>query len=122
ENALKEGDLLYNMFWGSRVAIAGNIQFAGQSSDSPAEQMRIMASFVNFLNRQGIGVDAYLDLNDGQVKGAITTRTRYLIRGDDLVDAAQAKAAPAKKKDGKEGEGEGDDKKADMKKDDKPMA
>ena len=96
DNALKEGDLLFNMFWGARVAIAGNIQFAGQASDSPAEQMRIMDSFVHFLARQGIGVDAYLDLNDGQVKGAITNRTRYLIRGDDLVDPA-AHNAPVKK-------------------------
>src|SRR5205814_403227 len=84
--------------------------------DSPAEQMRIMASFVNFLARQNITVDAYLDLNDGQVKGAISSRTRYLIRGDDLVDPARL--APAKKKDAKEPEGE--DKKEDLKKDEKP--
>src|SRR5205807_5484011 len=75
ENALKEGDLLFNSFWGSRVAIAGNVPFAGQASDSPAEQMRILASFMHFLARQGITVDAYLDLNDGQIKGAITNRT-----------------------------------------------
>jgi hypothetical protein len=89
ENALKEGDLLFNPFWGSHVAIAGNIRFAGQASDNPAEQMRILTSFGNFLARQGITVDAYLDLNDGQIKGAITNRTRYLIRGDDLVDPAR---------------------------------
>ncbi len=99
ENAFKEGDLLFNMFWGSRVALAGNIAFAGQSSDSPAEQMRIMASFVHYLSRQGITVDAYLDLNDGQVKGAITNRTRYLIRGDDLQDAARPSNPAPKKKD-----------------------
>ena len=45
-------------------------------------------------------MDAYLDLNDGQVKGAITNRTRYLIRGDDFVDPA-AQNAPIKKKDAK---------------------
>ncbi len=101
QNALKEGDLLFNMFWGTRVALDGNIPFAGQISDNPAEQMRIMASFVSFLNRQGITVDAYLDLNDGQVKGTITNRTRYLIRGDDLVDPA-AQNAPIKKKEVKE--------------------
>jgi hypothetical protein len=103
ENALKEGDLLYNTFWGSRVALAGNIHFAGQSSNSPAEQMRIMAGFVHFLSRQGITVDAYLDLNDGQVKGAITNRTRYLIRGDNLEDPAKL-AAPMKKEAVKEGD------------------
>jgi hypothetical protein len=105
ENALKEGDLLYNTFWGSRVAIAGNIHFAGQASDNPAEQMRIMQSFANFLSRQGIIVDAYLDLNDGQVKGAITNRTRYLIRGDDLVDPARL-GAPRKKEAAKDEAGE----------------
>ena len=42
DNALKEGDLLFNMFWGTRVALAGNISFAGQISDNPAEQMRIL--------------------------------------------------------------------------------
>jgi hypothetical protein len=89
DNALKEGDLLFNTFWGSRVAIAGNIRFAGQASDNPAEQMRILDSFRYFLGRNGIVVDAYLDLNDGQIKGAITNRTRYLIRGDDLIDPAQ---------------------------------
>ena len=89
ENALKEGDLLFNMFWGTRVAIAGSVQFAGIPSDSPAEQMRTMGTFIHFLGRHGIIVDAYLDLNDGQIKGAITSRTRYLIRGDDLVEAAR---------------------------------
>ncbi len=100
DNALKEGDLLFNTFFGAHVAIAGNIQFGGQVSDSPAEQMRILASFVQYLNRNGISVDAYLDLNDGQVKGAITNRTRYLIRGDDLIDPTQVgvvkKKQPAK--------------------------
>jgi hypothetical protein len=112
ENALKEGDLLYNTFWGSRVAIAGNIHFAGQASDNPAEQMRIMQSFANFLSRQGIVVDAYLDLNDGQVKGAITNRTRYLIRGDDLIDPARL-GTPRRKEAAKEDAGEEKEKKDD---------
>jgi hypothetical protein len=99
ENALKEGDLLFNAFFGAHVAVAGNIRFGGQVSDSPAEQMRILASFVHFLNQQGISVDAYLDLNDGQINGTITSRTRYLIRGDDVVDPnkpAEFKRKPAK--------------------------
>jgi hypothetical protein len=119
ENALKEGDFLFNTFWGSRVAIAGNIQFAGQASDNPAEQMRILQSFAHFLDRQGIIVDAYLDLNDGQIKGAITNRTRYLIRGDDLVDPARL-AAPKKKEAPKEEAA--DEKKDEEKKDDAPKA
>jgi hypothetical protein len=120
DNAFKEGDLLFNLFWGSRVALAGNVAFAGQSSDNPAEQMRIMAGFVAFLARQGIAVDAYLDLNDGQIKGAISSRTRYLIRGDDLIDPARP--APKKKEAAKDKDGDGDEKKEDLKKDVEPMA
>ena len=105
DNALKEGDLLFNTFWGTRVAIAGNIRFAGQASDNPAEQMRILDSFRYFLGRNGITVDAYLDLNDGQIKGAITGRTRYLIRGDDLIDPTQIGMAKKEVK-----QAEGDDK------------
>ncbi len=106
DNALKEGDLLFNTFWGTRVAIAGNIRFAGQASDNPAEQMRILDGFRYFLSRNGITVDAYLDLNDGQIKGAITNRTRYLIRGDDLIDPTQIGMA---KKDVKQAEGDDKD-------------
>jgi hypothetical protein len=105
DNALKEGDLLFNTFWGAHVALAGNIRFGGQASDSPTEQMRSMAGFVHFLNQQGISVDAYLDLADGQINGAITNRTRYLIRGDDLVDPNRQPTI-RKKTAGKEDEGD----------------
>ncbi|MCI0637910.1 MAG: hypothetical protein L0Y70_02475 [Gemmataceae bacterium] len=82
ENPMKEGDLLFNMFWGARVAIGGYVPFGGALSKSPAEQMRQQANLMNFLQRQGMIVDAYLDLIDGQVKGdGMTSRTRYLIRG-----------------------------------------
>jgi len=111
ENALKDGDLLYNTFWGSRVAIAGSIPFAGQASNNPAEQMRILDSFMHFLARQGIAVDSYLDLNDGQIKGAISNRTRYLIRGDDLVDPA---AKPVQRKKVKDADGAEDKAEAPM--------
>ena len=66
-------------------------------------------------------VDAYLDLNDGQIKGAITNRTRYLIRGDDLVDPARL-AAPRKKEAPMEKEEGAEEKKADEKKADEKNA
>lgn len=136
ENAFKEGDLLFNMFWGSRVAIAGNISFGNPPSNSPAEQARSLDNLMRFLNRQGIFVDAYLDPMVGEIKGAITHRTRYLIRGDDLVAAkgdgdepapmpkkeapkdekAEEKKDEEKKDDGKKEEG----KKEEMKKDEQP--
>ncbi len=132
ENALKDGDLLFNMFWGARVAIAGNVPFGGIHSDSPAEQMRSLANFIGFLYRQGITVDGYLDLTDGQVKGAVTSRTRYFIRGDNLVEAKTAEVSPFRKKQdepakGAEGSEEKKDeakkdeaKKEELKKDDMP--
>ncbi len=81
---IHEGDLLFNLFWGTRVAIAGYVGVTGTPSDSPSEQMRQLGDFMYLCERQGIIVDAYLDLTDGQVKGAITPSTRYLIRGEDL--------------------------------------
>ena len=98
DNALKEGDLLFNMFWGAHVAIAGNVEFAGQFSQSPAEQMRILASFIHHLERMGVIVDAYVDLTDGKVKGpGLTGRTRYLIRGFNLTDSRPLRNGGPKK-------------------------
>lgn len=81
---IHEGDLLFNLFWGTHVAITGYANVTGIPTDSPAEQMRQLSDFMYLLQRQGIIVDAYLDLTDGQMKGAITGNTRFLIRGDDL--------------------------------------
>jgi hypothetical protein len=80
---MHEGDLLFNLFWGTRVAIAGNPNVTGAPTDNPSEQMRQLADFIYLLERQGIIVDAYLDLTDGQIKGAVNPSTRYLIRGED---------------------------------------
>jgi hypothetical protein len=82
---MHEGDLLFNLFWGTRVAVTGYPNVTGIPSDSPSEQMRQLGEFIYLLERQGMVVDAYLDLTDGQIKGAIGPNTRFLIRGDDLL-------------------------------------
>lgn len=123
DNALKEGDLLFNMFWGARVAIAGNVHFAGQESNNPAEQMRILASFVQYLERLGMQVDAHIDLTDGKIKGpGISGRTRYVIRGLDP-GVLVAKASGNGKKMDKDDENKKDDEKKDeeLKKDEAPL-
>ncbi|MBM4071359.1 MAG: hypothetical protein FJ271_20840 [Planctomycetes bacterium] len=79
DNPLKEGDLLFNMVFGTHVVIAGNINWGGSTSDSPAEQMRHLREFMSILQRQGVKVDAYLDLADGKLHGAITPKTRIFI-------------------------------------------
>lgn len=84
EAALREGDLLFNMFWGARVAVAGAVHLDGPPSHNPAEAMRQLNDFMHVLSREGMTVDAYLDLTDGAVKGAITNKTRFLILGDSL--------------------------------------
>lgn len=84
ENAMKEGDLLYNLTFGAHVAIAGAPNWGGAGGGSPAELMRDLQSYISFLGRQGVTVDAYVDLTDGQVKGALTSKTRFLVRGAEL--------------------------------------
>jgi hypothetical protein len=84
EFPIHEGDLLFNLFWGTHVAVAGYPSVTGLPSESPSEQQRKLNDFLALLSRQGIQVDAYLDLTDGQVKGAITPQTRFLILGDRL--------------------------------------
>jgi hypothetical protein len=84
ESALREGDLLFNMFWGQPVALAGPVNLGGQVNNSPAEQMRRLQEFAYYLDRLGMPVDAYLDLADGTIKGKIGWNTRYLILGPDL--------------------------------------
>jgi hypothetical protein len=87
---LHEGDLLFNLFWGTRVAVTGYVDVAGATSESPSEQMRQLNDFLYLLSRQGVQVDAYLDLTDGQMKGAITPNTRYLIQGGNIpIDAKE---------------------------------
>jgi hypothetical protein len=81
DNPIREGDLLFNPAFGAHVAVAGAPDWTGTTNPAPAEQMRQLRLFLAQLRKQGITVDAYLDLTDGQVKGAVTPRTNYLIRG-----------------------------------------
>jgi hypothetical protein len=77
------GDLLFNPAWSpnqhQHVAIAGIIDLHGDGTDSTPE-------FIRNLEREGIIVDAYLDLRDGTIKPkgieGLTPDTRYLIIGE----------------------------------------
>src|SRR5207249_1184156 len=53
-----EGDLLFNMFWGSHVALAGIVDFTGLGTTSPAAQMDNLFEFIRHLERVGIVIDA----------------------------------------------------------------
>lgn len=103
ENPLKEGDLLFNLCWGTHVAITGQVNWSGFNAESPAAQMRNLQSFMALLQRQGVIIDAYLDLTDGTIKGAMTAKTRFLVRGDALYEPAAGGEEPGKAME-KEGE------------------
>ena len=104
EAPMKEGDLLFNLFWGTRVAIAGYVSITGDRVENPSEQHRQMVDFMGLCRRNGMVVDAYVDLRDGQIKGKINSKTRYLIRGDDLIRPGSRDAGPRKKDDDKDKE------------------
>jgi hypothetical protein len=75
------GDQLYNPTWSSalreHVAIAGVIDLTGLGRDD-------MPTFIRALERQGVVVDAYLDLKDRAIKGkGIGIQTSYLILGEE---------------------------------------
>lgn len=79
-NPILPGDLLFNPTWSpsvrEHVAIAGIVDLTGQGTDNTAEFMRS-------LEREGVTVDAYLDLKELVVKGkGLTSQTSYLILGD----------------------------------------
>ena len=84
EAPIRDGDLLFNMFWGARVAIAGYVNITGDpSSDHSADQVRQLEDFKHLLQRNGIQVDAYVSLRSGILHGRLTAKTRYVILGDD---------------------------------------
>ncbi|HEX4591492.1 MAG TPA: hypothetical protein VH120_16265, partial [Gemmataceae bacterium] len=77
---LLRGDLLFNPAWDPNqrihIAIGGIIDLNGSGTDGTADLVRA-------LERQGIVVDAWLDMKDRQIKGpGITERTNYLVRGE----------------------------------------
>jgi hypothetical protein len=75
-----KGDLLFNPAWDPaqkvHVALAGIFDLNGAGADGTQDLVRQ-------LERQGIAVDAWLDLKDRTIKGpGITERTTYLILGE----------------------------------------
>jgi len=77
---LLPGDLLFNPAWNSsqreHVAIAGIVDLNGDGIDDTQDLIRM-------LERQGVVVDAYLDLKERTIKGpGITEKTTYLILGE----------------------------------------
>jgi hypothetical protein len=78
-NPIINGDLLINPAWNPQghehVAIAGRIDLTGDGRDNLDE-------FMTNLRKQGMIIDAYLDMNDLSVKGSgISVGTNYLILG-----------------------------------------
>jgi hypothetical protein len=84
-NAWKEKDLIFNLAWGARVAVAGVVDFGGQGAESPAAQHDDLQHFLRVVESQGVKVDAYVDPRDGQRKGELGAKTAYLIVGHPAV-------------------------------------
>jgi hypothetical protein len=97
DNSIKEGDLLFNLFWGTHVAIVGFIDLTGSQSATPAVQMDVLLEFMRHLGRMGIVVDAYNDLRDGRMVGEITDQTNLIIRGNLLTKKAGTEEDPRAK-------------------------
>ena len=77
---LLRGDLLFNPAWDptqkTHVALVGIIDLNGSGVDGTQDLVRA-------LEKQGIVVDAWLDLKDRTIKGpGMTERTTYLIKGE----------------------------------------
>jgi hypothetical protein len=77
---LLAGDLLFNPAWSptqpEHVAIAGIIDLNGSGTDGTPDLVRA-------LEKQGVVVDAWLDLKDRTIKGpGMSERTSYLIKGE----------------------------------------
>jgi hypothetical protein len=109
DNPLREGDLLFNLAWKEHVAIAGPVGLAPGTEESPAEQMRDLQRYIHAMETKGVVVDAYVNLLDGRVIGAITPETGFLVQGylpttkeekegkDDRAQAVRAGMAALKK-------------------------
>lgn len=73
-------DLIYNPVWSptmhQHIALAGLIDITGDGRDDTPE-------FIRSLQKQGITIDAYLDLKDRAVKGkGLSYQTDYLVIGE----------------------------------------
>lgn len=82
ENLFKEGDLLFHPFYDMHVFVAGNVNLAGYGADSPAAQQLQLMEFIHLLRKHRIVVDGYVNLQNGQIEGAVTPKTRMLVKGD----------------------------------------
>lgn len=80
-NAMKEGDLLFNLAWGTHVVVAGVVDWSGRGPQSAEAQGEELDQFLRVVRSQGVTVDAYIDLRDGQVRGNFTPKTAFLVRG-----------------------------------------
>lgn len=79
-NPILPGDLLFNPAWSpaqrEHIAIAGIIDIDGDGTDDTPELVRA-------LERQGIVVDAWLDVKERKIKGTgINERTTYFVLGE----------------------------------------
>src|SRR5205085_10801592 len=79
-NPILAGDLLFNPAWNpaqrEHIAIAGIIDIDGDGTDDTPELVRN-------LQRQGIEVDAWLDVKERKIKGpGINERTTYFVLGE----------------------------------------
>jgi len=84
-----KGDALFSATWDpdrpKHVAILGLVDLGGEGVESSDD-------FRKLLTRQGVVVDAYIDTKNAKtpaLKGDVTSRTDYLILGDNL-DAARS--------------------------------
>lgn len=90
-NPIIRGDKIFSIGWNpslrQHVAIAGIIDVNGTGGDldvalrNPAEAMRRLEEFKRGLEKQGMIIDAYLDLKTLKVVGQITLETDFLIIG-----------------------------------------
>jgi hypothetical protein len=82
DNPIQKGDLLFNMFWKTRVALAGKFNIGGFRPATASDELRQLQQLMSVMQDQGIIVDAYLDPVDGNIKGRITRETQFLILGN----------------------------------------
>jgi hypothetical protein len=89
---IMKGDKVYSLGWDpnrkTHVVLVGLMDSSAMSGEggfastfSPAEAVRGMADFKRGLERQGIVVDAYMDMNTFKLEGKIQPETDYLIVG-----------------------------------------
>src|SRR5262249_58677584 len=84
---------------------SGRGDVVARAMQNPAEAMRRLMDFKRSLERQGMVVDAYLDLVKNKIEGEMTLQTDYLILGHSIEDNARGLDAP---RPGQPGQGDKD--------------